>query len=39
MRRLLVLVGLAVGALALYRHRTIDRRERELGIGRYATDV
>ena len=39
MRRLLVLAGLVVGALALYRHRMLDRRERELGIGRYATDV
>lgn len=39
MRRLIVLVALAVGALALYRHRTLDRREQELAIGRYADDV
>ncbi|HKY67541.1 MAG TPA: hypothetical protein VJM49_14265 [Acidimicrobiales bacterium] len=39
MRRLIVLLGLAAGGLALYRHRMLDRREQELAIGRYADDV
>lgn len=38
MRRLIVLLGLAAGAVALYRHHTLDRREQELAIGRYADD-
>ncbi|MGH9234568.1 MAG: hypothetical protein ACRD0R_14665 [Acidimicrobiales bacterium] len=37
MRRLtLVALGLAVVGLAVYRARSIDRREQELAIGRYA---
>jgi hypothetical protein len=37
MRRLtLVALGLAVVGLVVYRARSIDRRERELAIGRYA---
>ena len=39
MRRLIVLLGLATAALALYRYRTLDRHEQELAIGRYADDV
>lgn len=39
MRRLvLVVLGLAVAALVVYRNRTIDRWERELAIGGHAPD-
>jgi hypothetical protein len=37
MRRLmLLLLGLAIAGVALYRHREIDRLEQELAIGRHA---
>ena len=39
MRRLIVLLGLAVVGLTVYRHRTLDKREQELAIGRYADDT
>jgi Tfp pilus assembly protein PilX len=39
MRRLMVLVVLAVVGLAVYRSRVLDRREQELAIGPYADDA
>ena len=39
MRRLFLLLGLAAVGLAVYRHRTMDRHEQELAIGRYADDT
>jgi hypothetical protein len=39
MRRPLLLLGLIVIAVAVYRNRMLDRREQELAIGRYADDV
>jgi hypothetical protein len=37
MRRLILAAAVATVALAVYRHRTIDRYEQELAIGRYAS--
>jgi hypothetical protein len=39
MRRLLLVLGLIVIGVAVYRNRMIDRHEQELAIGRYADDV
>lgn len=36
MRRLILVVIALTTVIALYRRRSIDRCERELGIGRYA---
>jgi|RhiMethySRZTD1v2_1073278.scaffolds.fasta_scaffold3328486_1 hypothetical protein len=38
MRRLLLLLGLIVIGVAVYRQRMLDRHEQELAIGPYATD-
>jgi hypothetical protein len=39
MRRLiLVVLGLAIVGVAVYRHRTINRWEQELAIGRHTGD-
>jgi hypothetical protein len=39
MRRLLLVLGLIVIGVAVYRSRMIDRHEQELAIGRYADDT
>jgi hypothetical protein len=39
MRRLLLVLGLIVVAVAVYRSRTITRHEQEMAIGRYADDA
>lgn len=38
MRRLIVLLVLAAGGVAVYRSRVLDKREQELAIGPYADD-
>ena len=38
MRRLLLVLGVIVIGAAVYRHRSLDRREQELAIGPYADD-